>query len=103
MERRISHVHQILAQPMLFMGVEYPLAMSNFLLALLFGAALHFWYWLGVTVLLHKLLQVVTKKDPLMRHIFLTYSHHADVYEPWPSTRNARGLRPRNIGRGDLW
>lgn len=103
MERRISKVYQVLATPRLIAGVEYALFMSNVAITFLFCMVLHFWWWLLGAFLIHKLLQVSAKNDPLTRPIFITYSHHADHYEPWPSTLNARSPRPRNFGRGDLW
>lgn len=100
--RRVSHVYQVIAKPKLIAGVDFSFMVVNAALCALALLVAHFPYWILMTILIHKVLQVVAKNDPLLRQIYMTYSHQGTRYSAWAYPDGLRGQRPRDLGRGAL-
>lgn len=101
-KRRVSKVYQVLARPKLVAGVDFKFLVVNGAVAAIALIVVKFYYWIAVTWIIHKVLQAIARKDALLRPIFMTYSKQANHYEPWPTTDSARGMRPRDFGRGAM-
>lgn len=99
---RTSTVYQVVARPRLVAGVDFKFLAFNGLCAFEIVAVGHFWPWLAVTWVIHKILQAVARHDALMRPIFFAYAKQKDYYEPWPVETTFHNMRPRNLGRGVL-
>lgn len=101
-KRRVSKVYQVLARPKLVAGVDFKFLVLNGAMCAIALLVVHFYYWIAITWLIHKVLQAIGRKDALLRPIFMTYARQADHYEPWPTTDSRRRMRPRDLGRGVL-
>jgi type IV secretory pathway VirB3-like protein len=71
--------------------------LATFFLVTLKTAGLLF---VPLSFVMHKVLQIMGKKDPFLRRIYLIYMRQADRYEPWPEKQPKRARRPTNIGSG---
>ena len=95
-------IHPSLSQPILLMGAERSLAITNFtaIAALLGGGGIH-WITVGAALFLatvvHWILVQAAKRDPQMSRVFLrhhfmyraVYSARANPYAPLPRLRPA--------------
>lgn len=95
-------VYRSLAVPVLIDGAEPRLMLVNIGLAAFFVVTLKTFglAFLPVSWGLHKVIQVMGKKDPFLRRAYLVYMRQADRYEPWPEKQPKRSRRPTNIGSG---
>lgn len=58
--------------------------------------------WVGIAVFAHIVLVWMTKKDPMMRKIYIRYRRQSFCYDPWPQAVQQENLRPYGYDRGNL-
>lgn len=98
--RAPSKVYVGLAEPILVAGTEPRLLMLNVGIFLFFLASFKAWWWFGVAWLIHQAMKSMSKSDPFMRGMYITYAQQADRYTPFPEAAPRRRLRPEGFGRG---
>lgn len=99
-ERR-HEIHSVLSRPRLILGVDHKLAMLNMIAAAEFVLILGMPWMAPGFLVSHLVLAYATKRDPMIRPVYMRYMKQKDRYEPWPRTSGAN-QRPIGWGRGFL-
>lgn len=74
-------------------GVDYQLAVLNMMFAVMFVAVGHMFWWIIVSLLIHKLLRMAYSSDPQLFKVYMRYVKQGHSYDPWSQARN-RNPRP---------
>lgn len=98
--RQPSKVYTGLAEPILIGGAEPQLLRLNVGLLVFIVIVFKTFWWVPVTWLLHQAIKSLSKDDPFIRGIYMTYQAQADRYEPYPEKSPKRRNRPLKFGRG---
>ena len=101
-EPRINVVHQALIQPLLVMGVEWRLFITNLVVFVSICVHMGLWYLIFVALLTHLLLRTLARKDSITRMAYIRYQRQADILDPWPHAVQRYNHRPVGYGRGML-
>jgi type IV secretion system protein TrbD len=100
--RRETQFERALIQPRLIMGVEWGFALVNGILAYNMVMNLKIWWFIAISVLIHMVLRFVSKRDPMMRQVYIRYNRQHDRYDPWPRVKQRYNHRPDGMGKGML-
>lgn len=101
-EPRVNVIHQSLLQPRLLYGVERALAIMNMTIIMVFIMGLRIVAYAPFGILLHVLFAYLTKIDDKYVKAYLLYNRQADIYEPWPVSKQKINERPHGFSKGML-
>lgn len=94
MARRTTPIHTSLTEVPTLGGVEYPLAIFNGTVSMVFLMGMNMPWFIIVGIIVHVLLSHITKRDPHIRKIYQKYITQGWRYDPWPSPEPGRHPRP---------
>ncbi len=100
---RGTPIRRSLQRPPTIMGVSPQLMAINFTLSSILVGVLKMWPFLFISVLLHVVFVILTKRDPYTVTILERYQRQGNVYEPFPLPhQNKKTQRPNGWGRDEV-
>lgn len=97
---RSNKIHTSLHEVRSAAGVELiPLVWNISICAIMFIGPPKIVLWPLITLIVHRLLQYLFRKDPKMCAILWRYRSEADRYDPWPQRVKKSARRPYGMGR----